>query len=357
MKVELWGPYATKGAIDCAGKPYATETFTAEGDGEYETKQVTLESAGYYTYREAIEETDAYDAVETECGEAAETSLAEANPRITTVVSDEVVIPRAAIRDRVRVTGLGETAADVEVELYGPFESRAAISCGGKPYATSRLEVDGDGTVPVQAERIREVGFYTYRERIEKAPGIRAFQTECAEVAETSLGRPEILTGRGDAVRTVRAAAKGDAVPDRVRLDRLGIDAPVLPIGIDMRAGALGISKDIGKVGWWRDGAAPGDGKGATLLAGHVDSAARGAGAFYPLKNARRRRHDRGRPARRRRASLPRHLGEGDAEGQAAGRRLLAAGSRAARPGHLRRPVPLRPGPLPRQHHRHRRPA
>ena len=76
--------------------------------------------------------------------------------------------------------------------------------------------------------------------------------------------------------------------PQRVEVPSLGIDAPVLPVGIDMDAGALGTPKDIDRVGWFRDGAAPGDDKGAVLLAGHVDSARRGAGAFYPLKEARR---------------------------------------------------------------------
>ena len=41
-------------------------------------------------------------------------------------------------------------------------------------------------------------------------------------------------------------------------------------------------------MGWWRDGAAPGSPRGTVLLAGHVDSARRGAGAFYALKGARR---------------------------------------------------------------------
>ena len=67
----------------------------------------------------------------------------------------------------------------------------------------------------------------------------------------------------------------------------LGIDAPIVPVGIDMRAGALGTPNDIDKVGWFRDAAAPGGDSGSILLAGHVDSARRGAGAFFALKSAR----------------------------------------------------------------------
>ncbi|HET6548524.1 MAG TPA: class F sortase [Solirubrobacter sp.] len=73
-----------------------------------------------------------------------------------------------------------------------------------------------------------------------------------------------------------------------MRLARLVINARVSAVGIDLAAGALGIPADIRRVGWWRDGAAPGDRAGTVLLAGHVDSAKEGAGAFYALKSARR---------------------------------------------------------------------
>jgi LPXTG-site transpeptidase (sortase) family protein len=73
-----------------------------------------------------------------------------------------------------------------------------------------------------------------------------------------------------------------------VRLARLGVNAPVSAVGIDTKSGALGIPSDIRRVGWWRDGAAPGDDRGTVLIAGHVDSAKDGAGAFYGLKSARR---------------------------------------------------------------------
>jgi LPXTG-site transpeptidase (sortase) family protein len=45
---------------------------------------------------------------------------------------------------------------------------------------------------------------------------------------------------------------------------------------------------DIRRPGWWRDGAAPGDRRGAILVAGHLDSASKGAGAFFGLQKARR---------------------------------------------------------------------
>ena len=290
VQVELWGPYPSPEAITCTGTPFWTGTFEAAGDGSYETEPVELGAAGYYTYREAIVATDAYAGVQTACGEAAETTFAKAAPEVTTIVSDAVVKPGGRIHDRLRVTGLGDTPATVELELFGPFHSRSAVRCGGEPFWRGSVEVDGDGEHRSPSVEIRRVGFYTYRERIAETPTMTGAQGECAVEAETSLGRPLIVTGRGDKVAEVIAAQDDRDVPEpqRVEVASLGIDAPVLPVGIDMDEGALGAPKDIDRVGWFRDGAAPGDAKGAVLLAGHVDSARRGAGAFYALKEARR---------------------------------------------------------------------
>jgi hypothetical protein len=67
----------------------------------------------------------------------------------------------------------------------------------------------------------------------------------------------------------------------------LGIDAPVSPAGIDTVHGVLAVPPSIHRLGWWVDGAAPGARSGSILIAGHVDSATAGAGAFFRLKDAR----------------------------------------------------------------------
>ena len=85
----------------------------------------------------------------------------------------------------------------------------------------------------------------------------------------------------------MRSPEAGGATPVRVRIATQGIDAPVFPVGIDLATGTLGVPTDIRKTGWWRDGAAPGQKAGTVLIAGHVDSATRGAGAFFRVKSAR----------------------------------------------------------------------
>ncbi len=291
VKVELWGPYPSPERITCTGTPFAVSTLTVKGDGTYTTEPVKLGGAGYYTYREAIVGSAAYDGVQTECGEAAETTIAKAVPKVTTVVSDALVKPGSKLFDRVRVTGLGvKTEVDVKVELYGPFAAKSEISCKGTPLDTSILKVDGDGTFRSDSTTVTSSGWYTYREIIEDAPIVSGTTTECAEEAETSFAIAGIPTGRGEAGLTdARLIAKTNgSQPDRVELDRLNIDAPVASVGIDTEENLLAIPVNIDRVGFWRDSATVGAKQGTTLLAGHVDSAKRGAGAFYRLKNARR---------------------------------------------------------------------
>lgn len=295
VQVELWGPFTTQAEIRCEGTPFWTGTFPANGDGTYQTDPVTLTKAGYYTYRERILPSGAFAGVETACGEAAETTFTRAAPQVKTTVSDAVVGQRTSIADRLVVTGLGQTPATIQVELFGPFATRAEIRCTGTPYWKGTLEATGDGEFDTEEVTLKRAGFYTYRERIAESPTVAGTETACGEEAETALAAPLIQTGRTAPPLARRAVdpevdartAAGPR-PTRVKLMRLGINADVASVGINTQTGELAVPKEISRTGWWRDGAAPSSEEGATLIAGHVDSAKRGAGAFYRLKEAKK---------------------------------------------------------------------
>jgi hypothetical protein len=287
VNAELFGPFPTLAAIDCSGTPYWTGSFPATHDGDYTTEAVTLRTAGYYTYHESIAPGPANAGVSTPCAETTETTFVQSSPTIRTNVSNEVVRPGASITDRIVVGGLDRTPARIDVDLYGPFATRAAIRCGGTPVWSGHLDVTGDGTFSSAKAKVARVGFYSYRERIAGSPLVKAVTTECADAAETSLGAPAITTGRGDVARYVRASSAGAPTPARVQIAALGISAPIAPVGIDLTHGVLGVPTDVHRTGWWRDGQAPGAAGGSILIAGHVDSAAAGAGAFFALHNAR----------------------------------------------------------------------
>jgi sortase (surface protein transpeptidase) len=71
--------------------------------------------------------------------------------------------------------------------------------------------------------------------------------------------------------------------PIRVRVPRLGVDAPIVPVVVS-GSGFLGVPSDPRTVGWWAGGALPGADSGSAVLVGHVDSATAGAGALFQLR-------------------------------------------------------------------------
>ena len=75
------------------------------------------------------------------------------------------------------------------------------------------------------------------------------------------------------------AAAPAAAAPVRIELPALGVDAEVVPVGVD-DAGLMEIPKDVDTVGWYRFGPAPGSPSGSSVLSGHVDDYQQGTGVF-----------------------------------------------------------------------------
>jgi hypothetical protein len=284
VKVELWGPFASRGEIACTGTPYWQGSFVAHGDGTTTTQPVRLEQAGFYTYRESIVQTAQVVGVETPCGASAETTFARAGPLLTSVPSAEVVRPGARIADHIHVGGLGKTPATIQVELYGPFPSRASIRCGRAwLHWRGNVRVEGNGgarSVPVKVAR---AGFYAFRERIAASSLVAGTASPCGHASSISLAVPQIVTGRGDVSAEAPARASAAARPVRISVDSLAIQAAVAPVAIDLAHGVLGIPTDVARTGWWRDGALPGARHGTILIAGHVDSATAGAGAFFRL--------------------------------------------------------------------------
>jgi hypothetical protein len=69
-----------------------------------------------------------------------------------------------------------------------------------------------------------------------------------------------------------------------VRIEAAGVDAAVVPVGVEPGSGALAVPDDVDVAGWYRFGPAPGD-PGSAVITAHVDSASQGPGAFLPLRD------------------------------------------------------------------------
>ena len=280
VRISLFGPFQDPKAIKCSGRPVWTGKIDVADDGEYQTQPVRLDTAGYYTYRESLEAGEFVLGKQGRCGATGETTVVGG---AHTIVSSEVVFPGASIFDRIRVVG-AKRSDQIQVELYGPYATRAAMTCRGTPYWRGTVPARG-AVVRTPAVVLKNAGFYTY---VEHVVGSKR-RSVCGALSETALARPLILTGRGDPVTRSRVvAARSPLEPGRVQISALGIDAPVFPVSIGLSTGALAVPPRIHRAGWWQDGMTPGSRTGATLIAGHVDSAKAGLGAFGPLRGARR---------------------------------------------------------------------
>jgi hypothetical protein len=100
----------------------------------------------------------------------------------------------------------------------------------------------------------------------------------------TAPSVPEIGVRSG---RLEDLPAPGPA-PVGIRVDGVGIDAPVVEMGIeegDEGGSAVAVPEDVAVAGWYKYGPRPGE-PGSAVVTAHVDSAAQGAGAFFPLRDA-----------------------------------------------------------------------
>ena len=73
------------------------------------------------------------------------------------------------------------------------------------------------------------------------------------------------------------------AAPTAISLPSLGVDAPIMDVGLE-DDGGMEIPDDVSTAGWYELGVAPGEASGTAVIAGHVDSESQGRGAFWDLR-------------------------------------------------------------------------
>lgn len=90
--------------------------------------------------------------------------------------------------------------------------------------------------------------------------------TEAAPQVRYAGPPPEAT--RGHLIKKIELPPWRPGVPQRVVIDRLGIDAPVIPI--TTTGDTLIPPSDPLTLGWWRDGAMTGSAVGSSLITGHT---------------------------------------------------------------------------------------
>ncbi|MFG2060225.1 class F sortase [Micromonospora sp. NPDC048871] len=96
--------------------------------------------------------------------------------------------------------------------------------------------------------------------------------------ARSSTGGPPVVPG---------ALPDDPAVvpPVRLRIPAIEVTARVNPVGVDKGTGEFDVPPSVDRVGWYRYGPGLAAETGSVVIAGHVDSAEQGRGAFYRLRD------------------------------------------------------------------------
>jgi Sortase domain len=77
-------------------------------------------------------------------------------------------------------------------------------------------------------------------------------------------------------------ADHGGSQPVRLRIDSIGVSAPIVPAGVEQDTGLMEVPENVDEVAWYRYGPRPGQ-PGSAVLAAHVDLAGEGPGVFFDL--------------------------------------------------------------------------
>lgn len=72
-------------------------------------------------------------------------------------------------------------------------------------------------------------------------------------------------------------------IPQRLEIDGIAVDAPVVPYGVNSRTGQMAVPRNVSDVAWYEYGPSPGE-PGSAVLAAHVDRSGQGPGVFFRLR-------------------------------------------------------------------------
>jgi hypothetical protein len=73
--------------------------------------------------------------------------------------------------------------------------------------------------------------------------------------------------------------------PVSLSIPAMHLTATVAAVGVDAATGDFAVPPSVDRVGWYRFGASLSDKSGSIVIAGHVDNAAQGRGAFFKLSS------------------------------------------------------------------------
>ncbi|WP_320065087.1 class F sortase [Micromonospora sp. RTGN7] len=106
-----------------------------------------------------------------------------------------------------------------------------------------------------------------------------ALATAPSSPTEGAPAGPSVAVAPGDL-----PAGEKTVPPVRLRIPSIDVTARVDPVGINRSTDEFEVPPSVDQVGWYRYGPGLETAAGSVVIAGHVDSAEQGKGAFYRLR-------------------------------------------------------------------------
>lgn len=112
------------------------------------------------------------------------------------------------------------------------------------------------------------------------SPGVVA-EVAGEPLTSSGIGIPDVVV-RSARLEDYRQPRHGSR-PVGLTIESIGVRARVVPVGVQDGSKTMEVPADVGTIGWYRFGPAPGS-SGSAVLIGHVDSHVQGEGAFFRLR-------------------------------------------------------------------------
>jgi sortase (surface protein transpeptidase) len=128
------------------------------------------------------------------------------------------------------------------------------------------------------------VGVVAYLSRPEPTVGAEAVAAlESAAAPASASASAAAVPSATEAVPDETTPAE-EVAPARLKIPSLDLDATVAAVGVDAKTGDFDVPPSVDRVGWYKFGPGQSAEAGSIVVAGHVDSADQGKGAFFKLR-------------------------------------------------------------------------
>jgi sortase (surface protein transpeptidase) len=107
--------------------------------------------------------------------------------------------------------------------------------------------------------------------------------TTTSTVPETTTTEPAAPEPLWQESVNVSHAFPDGPIPISLTIDRIAVNAPIDPYGVNERTGEMDVPRNVKDVAWYQHGPSPGA-DGSAVLAAHVDLTGQGPGVFFDLK-------------------------------------------------------------------------